>query len=568
MPLEKQDNATLEVELMSHEVPGRPSQAALLSWFLSAVWRLDAIDVMDALTDGPGDKGIDGIWIDESNSEIVIFQSHRVDDATKKTEGDAKIKGFTAVRNYFVSTAAYDAMLASSPSAQLVATLARLKVHEYVAAGTHNVRLVYVTNAALDGAGTGQVAVLSADPDSRFEVFAGPELAGIAKNTKSSSLVGDEVRLTVRQEPMVVQLTPHESLAVAVVRATSLIELPGIVDQSLFARNVRLAMGRTKINRELASTLKDPAEHALFPAYHNGLTVLTHGMAYSVDDSQLVLDQVGVVNGCQSVSALYAAGSEKVQDLNVLVKVVVVPRSSDISDRITYRSNNQNAVSARDQRSNDPSMRHLQAALQASYGPEVFFQIKYGEVPPQGAVVIDNLDVAQAAMATYVGQPWAAVRRLKLMDQDFRSIFDRRLDQHRVLFLHLLGQAVDKHRGNLSDAVQPSYAAVRFTLMSMVFHLLKETPDGKSLVDDPSEWLATPESRSGLGARLSDIGSAAVETMNLYLEEKLAEADDDGTIFDPKVSFKSQKGAIEARAIFLRDAKRLDRQKAGFYFRK
>lgn len=118
-------------------------------------------------------------------------------------------------------------------------------------------------------------------------------------------LLPGEYTLVPRSEVIVESLEGDVEMAIALVPANELVRLPGIDDLTLFAINVRLGLGRTKINRELAGTIKEEqGNHALFPAYHNGITILTDKL--KADDEGLHLDGVTVVNGCQSLLALHA----------------------------------------------------------------------------------------------------------------------------------------------------------------------------------------------------------------------------------------------------------------------
>ena len=76
--------------------------------------------------------------------------------------------------------------------------------------------------------------------------------------------------------------------------------------------------GPHKINREIERTINDQAEHALFPAYHNGLTMLTNQL--EVAGNELRLDGITVVNGCQSLLALHRNQCAVSDGLRVLVK--------------------------------------------------------------------------------------------------------------------------------------------------------------------------------------------------------------------------------------------------------
>jgi AIPR protein len=102
---------------------------------------------------------------------------------------------------------------------------------------------------------------------------------------------------------------------------------------------VRLGLGRTRINRDIAATLESAAEHALFPAYHNGLTLLTSKI--DNDGDRLVLHGVSVVNGCQSLLALRDAKTKLTDALALVVKIVEVGAEGSLADKITFRSNNQ-----------------------------------------------------------------------------------------------------------------------------------------------------------------------------------------------------------------------------------
>ena len=55
-------------------------------------------------------------------------------------------------------------------------------------------------------------------------------------------------------------------------KAEDFLKLGGIADGSLFAQNVRLSLGNTKVNKDIVQTLSDQAKHLFFPMYHNGIT--------------------------------------------------------------------------------------------------------------------------------------------------------------------------------------------------------------------------------------------------------------------------------------------------------
>jgi len=75
---------------------------------------------------------------------------------------------------------------------------------------------------------------------------------------------------------------------IAPIRATELVTLEGISDQSLFAFNVRGPLGKTQVNRDIVKSIRDKTLHKLFPLFHNGITVIASDVA--VEPERLTVD--------------------------------------------------------------------------------------------------------------------------------------------------------------------------------------------------------------------------------------------------------------------------------------
>ena len=326
-------------------------------------------------------------------------------------------------------------------------------------------------------------------------------------------------------------------MAVVLIEAPDLVRLPGIEDLSIFQLNVRLGLGRTRINKELARTIQDPAEHDLFCTYHNGMTLLTR--SFAAEGRELKLDGVSVVNGCQSLLALFANKNSLTPALKVLVRIVELGSQGELVDKITYRTNNQNPVNIRDQRSTDKTQRDLQAQVSELYGTELAYAIRNGE-PHSAPRVIENSFVAQLVMATYLGEPWNAVRKVKLFDHEYHRIFNRRLDGHRVMLLSLVDEAASAQRADLTPELNAAFSSVRFTLAHVIFRLAVLTAEGASFIGDPGPLLDTK--RSEVVDALADLAHEAIESTNHFIESRVGEAVESGESFDPKVIFKSRTG--------------------------
>lgn len=545
----------LAKQITPYKVGTRTKSAAMLAWFLEDVWRLDDEEAEAAICDGSGDKGIDGLVVDDDLLEITVLQG-KYRETPKNTQGDSDLKALVGAAAYLKSPETVDQLVASSPNTELLRLIRRTEIRRRLEQGEHTLRLVFVTNAEPDSSANDYLKAAEA-AGTPIELWDRSRLAEIAARTRRPDLRSEKITLTATAAVGKVELTTRERMAIALIPATQLVKLPGIDDLSLFARNVRLSAGKTRINRELARTVKNKDEHPLFAAYHNGLTLLTHGLV--VKGKSLELEGVGVVNGCQSLLALHDSAPGLTESLLVLVKVVEVPEDSDVADKITFRSNNQNAVNLRDQRSTEPVMRDLQGEVRARYPGEFDFLIRVGDIP-EAAEVLDNTTAAQLITATYLAEPFGAVRKVKLFDEDFRRIFSRNMDADKLYFLHLLDTVIRDQRSELREDLRASFASIRFTLAYLICEVVKQSEEGKALVLNPGALL--PVKRDQVKAKLSEIASDVISEVNFHVSEELEE----NTSYDPKVAFKSRAGVARLEKDVLKATKRQSKKNADYLF--
>jgi hypothetical protein len=537
----------------------RTESAALLAWFLQAVWRIEPEDIDDAVCDGPGDKGIDGLLVDDDLSEITVLQSKHKVSATG-TQGDLDLKNLVGAAAYFTSESTVDGLFASHPNLELTRLLNRLNVKEKVADGAHATRLIFVTDGVLDAAGQSYADALG-DHEPPLEVWDQARVAAVARRTRRPDLLPNVVELDAVSPPTVISQGSTVQLAVGIVPAKQLVALPGLSDLSLFARNVRLSEGRTRINRELGQTIDKPAEHELFMAYHNGLTILTHGL--TVSGNTLRLDGITVVNGCQSLLTLAEHHAKITDELRLLVKVSQVEPQTDLADKITHRSNNQNPVDIRDQRSTDSVQRDLQAQMAEHYGSSLFFAIREGE-RPTAPEVLDNKTAAQFLMAVYLREPWNAVRKVRLFDTDYRRIFDHTINAHKLFLLNLLVEVIDDRRDELDAQLRASFASIRFTLAFLLSQVLRKSNQGALLLEYPERWL--PDQLAEVKSALTPLAQQIVRSVNHYVTSETQERAERGEDFDPKVAFKSRTAVGNLAHQVISIAERLAMEVPSYWF--
>ena len=258
-------------EVRPHRVGTRTQSAALLAWFLQTVWRMEEEDVDEAICDGTGDKGIDGLAVDDDLAEITLFQT-KYKTKTTGTQGDKDLKNLVGAERYFGSTKAiFDQLLRSNPNQELRDLIDRNEIRTKVSKGAHVNRLVFVTNGKLDPSGRDYLKAANLGSGSPLEVWDQKKLAPIARRTKRPELRPDNVKLVGIKAPIQTDLNGKAEMAVTIVPAKQLVRLKGIDDLTLFDRNVRLGLGKTRINNELEDTVRDKADTWSFPRI-NGLT--------------------------------------------------------------------------------------------------------------------------------------------------------------------------------------------------------------------------------------------------------------------------------------------------------
>lgn len=130
---------------------------------------------------------------------------------------------------------------------------------------------------------------------------------------------------------------------VGLVRAKSFLELvstdDGDLNDDLFYDNVRAYQGDTKINKEIALTLKQ--SQRAFPLYNNGVTIVAHDI-HRVSNSFQIQD-FQIVNGCQTTNVLFE-NKDLIGDDTVVPLKLIATKDRDVVTNIIRATNSQTAI--------------------------------------------------------------------------------------------------------------------------------------------------------------------------------------------------------------------------------
>lgn len=304
---------------------------------------------------------------------------------------------------------------------------------------------------------------------------------------------------------------------IAPVKATELVKLDGIADQSLFAFNVRGPLGRTQVNRDIVQSIRDKGRHKQFPLFHNGITIITGEL--NVDKDAISVQDYFVVNGCQSLTALYDNKKELTDNLRVLTKFIRLEKTSPLAATVTHFSNNQNGVKARDFMANTSIQIRLQNEFRTHYGGVYHFEIKRGEPYASGAV-ISNEDAGLYLMAFDLKEPWATHRKYQVFEEKHADIFGRpEVTADRIAMCQVIREAVDQVLPAIKNTLLAKYVLTRYLLMYIVSEILASDGLAQNIASSPKSFVRRPEDRDKFRVCIRRILDDVVIDLNAEVTE-------------------------------------------------
>ena len=469
--------------LHGYSLAGRTESASFLVWFLENIFRLDDVQAADAICDGPSDRGVDAIYVDHDNSEIVFLQSKvRQNDA--RQIGDQPIRDFAGSITQFDTPEKVQGAIAAEPRAEISKLLFRTEIATRLSEG-YTKKGVFVTNAVTGVAGRTAAETLDVaifDRGKLAESYIESDAPDRISGTKSFD-VADNGFLEFSGGA-------DAKLYLITAKASDLLRLEGLSDGTLFAQNVRLNLGNTKVNRDVAKTIGDRSKHLFFPMYHNGITLICRHVDKSYPDELRVSDYV-VVNGAQSLSVLYWNRSKISDDLRLVVKVIQIDDNDLFARDITIASNNQNSIKPRDMRSTNLLQTRLKAEFEQINFEQYRYLIKRGEEAEGN--VISNEDAGRILLAFDVREPWSCHQIYKVFDEKYTDIFGRpSVNAWRIILLNKIVQKIEMSLPEIRNEPLQKYRLTRYFLAYAIAKILDEDNDAKQYIADPQGLLNTP----------------------------------------------------------------------------
>ena len=235
----------------------------------------------------------------------------------------------------------------------------------------------------------------------------------------------------------------------AIVGFVNVNQLTRLVDRysnnELFEKNVRFLLGAGKdVNKRIAATVTSD-QSSWFGFMNNGVSIIADSVHLNLPPAgkkvPMQLANMQIINGCQTVNALYHAKHDpelrdKFQgNSNVLVRIYEIdPANRAFTDALILATNSQNAIRPEDQVANDPVQRALQELFR---GYNVGYERKEGEkLSAKNFLLV--LTKEDAALA-YLGVYWEKASKLRnsLSRREFFRRNDEDSDYAKVFALQL-----------------------------------------------------------------------------------------------------------------------------------
>jgi len=296
----------------------------------------------------------------------------------------------------------------------------------------------------------------------------------------------------------------------------------------------------------MRATLVSPEKAPYFFFFHNGITALCKSFTLSPDKTKLKVYNLSVVNGCQSLSTIYATSGKASQNGgSVLFRFYEIPQS-DLSEAISITTNSQSPVKPRDLRANDKIMRSIKSRYEHAISG-AYFITKRGEKTPADkdpAKSVESPDYGKMVISWLCQRPNLASNEKKLFDELYKKVFYPELDPHSILALRLWLDEIDKNwtKLDLNEAMKAVKGAARFHMLFVISQLFAHASNQSDKVPLPSATLDTLQ-YSGL------ILAQAKGCMNQALHHALAQSQAAGKVFSPQNWLKSKGSVIDEQLV-------------------
>jgi AIPR protein len=518
-----------------------------VAWYLHRILLLDVHETRAAITDGQNDKQIDAIVVEDGEERRVrIIQGKFVEPKPIDAEALREVlSAWTRLKDL--------PRLQVECSGRLAERLEAMRV---ALEDDYDVQFELLTTGELTPAAKSDFDAFQREMTESTDLGAGLTLVDSTlletrlSEAEQRDLPELNAEIDIDPDRCLVSEEAGVRVVLTMLPIARCLKLPGIADGRLFRRNVRQSLGiSNKVNKAMRDTLIHPEKAKYFFFFHNGITALCRGFTLSNDKRRLHVRALSVVNGCQSLSTIFATGGKVTQEgraeASVLFRFYEIPQY-DLGEAISINTNSQSAVKPRDLRSNEKHMRSIKKRYESGV-PGGYFMTKRGEERPADkelAKCIDSPDYAKMVVAWQCQRPSLATNEKRLFDELYKTLFHQELDAQSMLALRLWLNAIDQHwpQLDINEAVKAVKGAARFHMLFVVSQLFAYASNQSDKVPLPA---ATIPALTHAGMILSQ----AKQCINQALQQAITQSVAMGKVFSPQNWLKSKSAVNDEQLV-------------------
>lgn len=525
-------------------------RSVFLLWFLRNVVGLDDLDAYEFICDGDEDNGVDALYLepasgDDDHETLVIYQSKYTEAPTNV--GPTSMTGLISTAAHFSTVESLEALLASRIEVKLRHLIQKYDLVRKLRAGAYadgklRIRVALITSGVLNAQAKRLVdSTNAAQRPGYITVHDLNRLGPLAQAVATPTITTADIEAPCSPDERIVIGAAPNRVVVAAVRAADIVLWDGIDTRTLFELNVRREVRKNRVRDQLDGAIRRHHEHKDFLAYHNGMTVVCDSIELA--DTKLIAKKPSVVNGAQSTIAFARANGEgELTDaLRVFVKFVEVAGRPQLTKEISWRSNTQTAVNARNLVALGGPQQKLVSDFAANF-PTITYETRPdATLSAATGTVIRNDDAAQLLCAVYNAQPWLAVKRLALFEgENHAMIFNESVTAAHVVLVDAIKGAVEVEKTRVPEAYRKSWQLTRMVLVYMVGQVLRADDDLRTILDSPA---AAVHDLKALASRLQSPARIAAATLKQRHDQRSRDEAPD----EFNVDFKRQDVLLDLR---------------------
>lgn len=526
-----------------------------VAWYLRNIHNLDTFEAKACITDGPGDKQIDAVYVDDQTQTIYILQGKFYQGTIDAEPLREVIASWVQIKDL--------SKLQESANDKL-----KQKINEISQAleDDYEVCFELITTANLTDAAKADLGAFQ------------KELSESETLSANLMLIDDET-IQARYDEALNKNRPYINYefnlepgkfmdmsidatraVIAAIPLRECIKIPGIKDGTLFRKNVRQSLGLSnKVNKGIARTLRNNPEEFFF--LHNGVTAICSSI--KIDGNTMAVKELNVVNGCQSLNTIYSCSESvrKASDAYIMFRFYEIS-DPERADNISTCTNSQSAVKARDLRSNDKYVLAMKKAYEQFYTDGYFITKRGEEADPakyNTAHVVDLTSLGKQLIAWHSQRPTISYSESRIFDKYFEQLFHRQYSPEKIQALSELYKEVYKNWDS-TNPLEFNEALIALKAYGPYHHLFTisvlvgEINKMQDLVPNPAVVLKKLKN-SGL---LEEVITVSGQCLNMAFETALEDANQNNKVFSPpnwtkaKASLKDIRSAVKQ---FLMSAK-------------